>query len=110
MDQLRDRARADRADVIGLIADRAEHRLVALEDALVAPDPKREPPRLRPSRAAAHRGVQHVDPARPEHPVDPAHERGRVGREVEVDLARREPREEPLLAEGHRLDFWRARQ
>src|SRR5205814_9730398 len=91
VDELRDRARADRPDIVGLITDGIEHRLVALEDGLVAPDPEGEPPRLGPARAAAHRSVQHMDPPRREARVDPADEGGRVGRQIEVDLARREP-------------------
>src|SRR5207245_1879841 len=37
VDELGDRARADGSHVVGLIADGIEHRLVALEDRLLAP-------------------------------------------------------------------------
>jgi len=46
VDELRDRSGADRPDVVGLIADRVEHRPVLVEDLLVAADPQRQLPAL----------------------------------------------------------------
>src|SRR5262249_56843429 len=61
VDELGDRARADRPDVVRLIADRVEYGLQALEEVLVAADPEGEPARLGAARAAAHGRVEHVD-------------------------------------------------
>jgi hypothetical protein len=42
VDELGDGCHADRADVAGLVADRVQHLLVLVEDALIAPDPDGE--------------------------------------------------------------------
>ena len=110
VNELRDRARADGPDVVGLIADRVENRLVTFEHVLVAADPESQATRLGATRPAAHRRVEHVDPLLLELFVDPPHERRRVGREIEIDFPGSEPRAEPLCAEGHRFDFHRPGQ
>jgi hypothetical protein len=88
VDELRDRAGADRADVERLVADCLQKRQVPVVDRLLAANPERELSRLRTARSAADRRVEQVDVARSERRVKPAHDIGRVGRQVEPDQAR----------------------
>src|SRR5438874_1810128 len=53
--QIGDPAGADRADIARLVAHRVEHGLIAIEDLLVAADPKRQLPAPSAARPAADR-------------------------------------------------------
>ena len=86
--QLRDRARADRADVVGLVTYRVEHMLVPFVDELVSADPDGQVSRPSTLRSAAYGRIQYVSPLLAHHLVNAANQRRRAGAEVEVDLPR----------------------
>src|SRR4051794_17943298 len=75
MNQLGDRAGADRPDVFRLVAHRVEHALVAIELLLVAADPDRHLAAGRAARAAADRRVEHIEVLLGEGGADLAHHR-----------------------------------
>ena len=108
MHQLGYRAAADRADVVSLVADGIQHRLVAVEQLLVAADPDCQVAGARPARPAADRSVQHIDALLGVKLVDAADDRGGVGAEVKVNLAGAQALQHSLLAQGHRLHLHRA--
>src|SRR5690349_21558513 len=58
--ELRDRAGADRADIERLIADRAQHRLVALVGRAITADPDRELATLGAGGSAAHGRIEEL--------------------------------------------------
>src|SRR5258706_8327809 len=60
VDQLGDRAGADRADVLRLVADRAQHGQVFVVDRALTADPERELSRLRALGSAAHGRIKHA--------------------------------------------------
>ena len=80
MHQLCHRAGADRPDIAGLVADRVEHFLVAVEDLLVTADPQCQPARRGTARPAADRRVEHIDMLFGEALVQLAHQGRRIGR------------------------------
>ena len=110
VDELGHRARADRPDVVGLVPHRLEQRPVPVEHRAVPAHPDRQPSRPRPDRPAAHRRVEYMRPARREQPMQPPHQRGRIGAEVEERAALAHAVDEPLRAESDLLDLGRARQ
>jgi hypothetical protein len=108
--ELGDRARADRADVEGLVADRAQQRLAAPVGRLVAAHPDGEPAALRARHAAAYGCIEEIDAERLQLRVHAAHASGRVGGQVEPGGAFlhrvAEPRREglDLLRAGERRE------
>lgn len=65
---------------------------------------------MRALRPAADRCVEHVDILLGEGGIDPAHQRRRIGRQVEIGAVRLHAGEQPIRPEWHRLDLGRARQ
>src|SRR5439155_16019950 len=103
--ELGDRAGADRADVARLVADRVEHLFVAVEDLLVAADPEGETPGGGAPRPTANRRIEHIDAFFAKAAVELAHQRRRVGREVEPGAAFRHPGKKAVGSEPDRLDL-----
>ena len=94
MDELGDRARAERPDMAHLVAHGVERGAVRLEHRLVAADQHGELARLRAARAPAHRRVEQLRADLREGRMQAADEHRRVGGEVEPDLALGETRQQ----------------
>jgi hypothetical protein len=83
---------------------------VALEDGLVAANPQGQLAAPRTARAAADWRIQDAEAALAEAGVQAAHERWRVGAQVDVRAARPQPVEQAVLAERDRLHLGRSGQ
>src|SRR5262249_31124559 len=71
--------------------------LVLLEDRLIATDPDCQSSGLGAGRPAAHGGIEQMDAPLGVEPVQPAHQRRSIGREVEVHGALLKPSASPPL-------------
>src|SRR5947209_5795384 len=110
MHQLGDSASTDWTDVVRLVPNSIEHMFILVINCSVATDPNRQPSATGPVRPATHWGVQHMRTHFGEHVMDVAHQRRRVGTQIEVDFARAYPMQEAMLTEGDRLYLWGTRQ
>jgi hypothetical protein len=108
--ELGNRAGADRPDIGRLVTHRVEHRLVTVEDLLIAADPDRHFAAGRTARAAADRRIEHVEVLLGEDGVDLAHRRHRVGRHVEERGVGAHALDQSVGPERHLLDIGRHRQ
>ena len=83
---------------------------MSVKGGLVAADPDRQPSRLGARRPAAHWRIEQVQALFRVDLLRLAHERRRVGGEVEYGRALLEALYEAVLAQRHRLEFRRPRQ
>src|SRR5215510_3063102 len=110
MHQLRNGARTDWPDIIRLVSNSIEHVFILLVDCFIAPNPDRQPPRPGSLRPATDRGIEHVRAHCGKHIMDAAHQRRRVGAQIEVHFAWAYPMQQAVLTECDRFYLRGARQ
>jgi hypothetical protein len=110
VDKLGHRGTANRAHIRGLISDRVEHGLVLVEDVFVAANPDREFAGCRAARAAAHRGIEHVQTLFGKGRVQFLHDARRICRQVEIGGAGFHAGDQPVRSKCDRFNVGRLRQ
>src|SRR5712691_7492899 len=110
MHQLGDGASTDWTNVVRFVSNSIEHMFILVINRSVATDPDRQSSATSPVWPATHWGVQHVRPRFGEHVMDVAHQRRRVGTQIEVNLTWAYPMQQAILTEGDRLHLWGTRQ